>query len=148
MDGALGHNGGATIDWNGFYIAKEINGVYNEDKLIKTATPGTTYTFTIVDVNEANIWEIYVGSTYFGSFADKVSSYNGDFDYQGYEVSVDPNTSPAPILNSAIIDTEMYYKNKTWNNFSTGICVAHNTSTKGLTASYSSSTNKTTITKK
>lgn len=151
MDGALDpENDGTTEDYKGFYKAKSIDGNYWEAKLVKTATVGTRYTFTIVDVDAQNLWEIYIGSTYFGSFADSVDPYNGDFNYQGYEVSVEPG-SATPILNSTDITNQMFYSSTSgtysWKNWSTGTVVTHNNNSWGLTASWSSADNKTTITK-
>ncbi|MPN24314.1 hypothetical protein SDC9_171711 [bioreactor metagenome] len=151
MDGAIDpQNDGVSEDYTGFYKAKSINGNYWEAKLIKTATVGTRYTFTIVDFSAQNLWEIYIGSTYFGSFADSVGPFNGDFNYQGYEVNIEPG-STTPTLSSTDITNQMFYSSTagtySWKNWSTGTVAVDNSNTWGLTASWSSTNNKTTITK-
>lgn len=149
MDGDI-DPGTGDEDYTGFYKAKSINGVYREDKLIRSYSVGTTYTMTIVDVNAANLYEVYIGSQYFGSFSDSVSPVNADYDYQGYEVNIQPG-SPSPTLSSATIENQSYYGavNGTWGwrSWSGKTVSTDNSNSWGLSASYSSTNNKTTITK-
>jgi hypothetical protein len=158
MDGALDpENDGTTVDYRGFYKAKSINGQYWEDKLVKSYTIGSSYTFTIVDVNAANLWEIYIGSTYFGSFADRVNPVDADYNYQGYEVNVEPGSSQ-PILNDTQITNQYFYGrdvtdidgdgNTTeylWKKWNSTTVYTDNSNAWDLTAVYSSATNTTTI---
>lgn len=140
MDGSMRANQGPVEYYTGFFKAKSINETYVEDKLIKTATVGTRYTFEIVDFNANNLWEIYIGSTYFGSFTDRVPSVSYGTSNQGYEKYVDGSS----VLSVTDITNQYYRSQGVWNKWSTGTVVTSN-SISGFTASYNSSTNTTTI---
>lgn len=144
-DGAIDpENDGTTEDYTGFYKAKRVNGAYWEAKLVKTATVGTRYTFTIVDVNAQNLWEIYIGSTYFGSFADSVSSSTGQSHDQGYEINIEPGSS-TPTVSSTDITNHYYRKNGSWVLWSSDTVNTYD-DTSRVNVSYSSTDNKSTFT--
>ena len=153
MDGAIDpENDGVREDYTGFFKAKRLGGSggeYWESKLDKTATVGTVYTFSIVDVNASDLWEIYIGSTYFGSFSGTITrSYDLVMD-QGYEFNIEPG-STAHSRDSTEITNQYYRYNGTWSpwsNLSSYVNI-YNTATSYITTvSYSSSNNKTTFTK-
>lgn len=148
MDGAIDPENDGSEDYKGFFKAKCIGEDYWEAKLNKTATVGTTYTFTIVDVNNANLWEIYIGSTYFGSFSGNITnSYDlrGD---QGYEFNIAPG-SGTPTRNTTNVSNQQYRYNSIWNNWSNlSTKVSENDNTPYIsTVDYDSTYNKTTFTK-
>lgn len=145
MDGAIDpENDGTSVDYTGFYKAKRVNGSYWESKLNKTATVGTRYTFSIVDFNSQNTWEIYIGSTYFGSFADSVSTSTGQSLDQGYEINIEPGSNE-PIITSTDITNHYYRKNGSWIAWSTDTVATYD-NTSEVYLSYSSTNNKTTFT--
>lgn len=148
-NGDLADGSGNTSFWNGFFKSKMINGVYGCDKLVRDFSVGTTYTFTIVDVNKTGLYEIYIGQTYFGSFADKVSPAPGGSHDMGIEATNDGSTQS--IGNTTITNT-MYYgvdsNNKTvwmpWSNLSPS---RTHDSPAGISASYDSKSNTITFSK-
>ena len=133
-----------TAFYNGFFKSKQVNGVYGYGSLNKAFSVGTTYTVTIVDVNKQGLWEIYIGQTYFGSFADTVapstSSFTNDYGYEVTRQSGTQSTTSTTITN-------MNYYDGSWKSISGKYPSPYNTSTI-VTASYNSSTNTATFTKK
>ncbi|MCX7745300.1 MAG: hypothetical protein N2645_00190 [Clostridia bacterium] len=110
MDGSINNSG---TYYKGCFKAKMMNGVYVEAKLNNTVYTGSRYTFTIVDQYAQNLWEIYIGSTYLGSFADTVGPATGRTYEQGYETNIEPG-SPYPITGSTDITNQSYRVNGTW----------------------------------
>lgn len=104
---------GTNEYYNGFFRAKQINGVFVAEKLNKSYTLGTTYTFTIVDsVDNSHLYETYVGSTYFGAFSSNPNySNSGLTDQQGFEIG---NTTQAnQSISSTIVDNQYYFARDT-----------------------------------
>ena len=145
MDGSIDpEKDGTAEDYTGFFKAKSINGEYWEAKLVKTATVGTRYTFTIIDASAQNLWEIYIGSTYFGSFADSVSSNTCGCHNQGYEINIEPGSS-APTVSSTDITNSYYRKNGSWVLWSSGTALTFD-STSRADVCYSGINNTSTFT--
>lgn len=145
----LGYKEGNVADgtsngayYNGFFKSKSVNGVYGYGSLNKSFSVGTTYTFEIVDVNKAGLWEIYIGSTYFGSFADTVgpstTSMPNDF---GYEVT--RNTGTQTTTSTTI--TNMKYYDGSWKSISSRSPVVYDDASI-VSLTYNSSTNTATFT--
>lgn len=114
MDGAIDPEGDGNEDYTGCYRAKKINGVYSEAKLNVSVSVGNRYTFTIVDYNAQNLWEIYIGSTYLGNFSTSVGPGSGDTLDQGYENNIQPG-SPTPTVGSTDILNQSYRLNGSWS---------------------------------
>ena len=124
--------------YNGFFKSKYVNGVYGYGSLNKSFSVGTTYTFEIVDVNKAGLWEIYIGSTYFGSFADTVGlSTTSNTHDLGFEIT--KNSSAMSISDTTITNLK-YYNGSSWKTLNNKTVSTSNSSSL-VNASYNSSTN-------
>jgi len=118
MDGHMDpEQDGVGYDYRGCFKAKQINGAYVEWPLDKAVSVGTRYTFTIVDFYANNLWELYIGSTYLGSFSDRVSPVDADYNYMGYEHNIPSGVTPT---FGATNITNQYFRSQgqwtTWNN--------------------------------
>ncbi len=156
--GAINMGNNVAENYDGFFKAKFIDGVFTASKITsKSATVGTEYTITIVDyIDNNNLWEIYIGSTYIGAFSDTVGYVNGSTDDQGFEV-VNTDYSSQSIA-STYISEQYYFARDTddydndgntteviWKKWSNKTVTA--TDNTGLVnCSYSSANNKTTFT--
>ena len=147
----VGYKHGNTADgttnaafYNGFFKSKQVNGVYGYGSLNKAFSLGSKYTFTIVDVNKQGLWEIYIGQTYFGRFADTVglASSTSHNDY-GYEVTRQSGTQST----TSTTITNMNYYDGSWKSISNKSPFTTNNSSI-VTSSYNSNTNTATFTKK
>ena len=139
MDGSINHMQLGRTNYKGFYKAKEYNGTYWEVKLDKTASVGTTYTFTIVDVNHNGLWEIYIGSTYFGSFDGTIKRSTDLKIDQGYEFNIEPGSATPTRQTTYIKNQKWYFKDNsgnTWRDFSSasGSVSPYNNATNYITS--------------
>ena len=145
-----------SIYHDGFFKSKKVNGVYTCDKLIRNFNTGTTYTFTIVDYYGKKIYDIYIGTKYFGSFADNVSPASGGTHDMGFEVTSNAQSNQS-IGNTKINNPKYYVIDKDdydndnntteriwipWSNLSPN---RTHDAPCNISASYDSSTNKITF---
>lgn len=147
----LGYKKGNTADgtgntayYNGFFQSKQVDGVYTYRSLDKSFEVGEIYTFTIVDVDSKNLWEIYVGSTYFGTFgvSPSVASKNELID-QGFEIT---NHNATQSISSTTITNQMYYNGSRWVSLANRFYTTSDSSNL-LSVSYDTDKNKTTFSK-